>query len=170
MKPGLFSALSLFAQRGSAFWRARTANERRGMIAASILLGLALLWSVALGPALGTLRSAESQHRELDSRLQTMRALAAEAARLQALPRVSADDGRRALQASVTQHLGSTTQLTVAGERATITLKNVPGEALAQWLVQARNNARAIPVDARLSLNPARTAWDGSVVLAMPPP
>lgn len=163
------ASLSLFLQRRAAFWRARTARERRWVLSVSVVLGLTLLWSLALYPALDTLRKGESQHRDLDGQLQTLRVLAAEAARLQALPRISADDRRRALDASVAQHLGSAAQLAVAGERASVTLKNVSPQALVQWLEQARSSARATPVEVRLNLNPTRSGWDGSVVLALPP-
>ncbi|MGH8832642.1 MAG: type II secretion system protein GspM, partial [Polaromonas sp.] len=121
-------------------------------------------------PALDILRNAESRHRSLDAQLQTMRALAAEAGSLQTLPRIKTADSLKALDLSVKLRLGATAQLAVAGERATVTLRGVSAEALAQWLAQARSNARAVPVEARLSLNAARTGWDGSVVLALPPP
>jgi general secretion pathway protein M len=57
----------------------------------------------------------------------------------------------------------------VAGDRATVTLKGAAPGALAEWLVQARSSARALPLEARLSLNAARTGWDGSIVLTLPP-
>ncbi len=157
-------------QRGQAAWSALPARERRLLAAALAVVALAALWWVGLSPALQTLRSAQAQQRALDAELQTMRALAAEAASLQALPRIRTDDSRKALELSVSQRLGASGQLTVAGESATVTLKGVSAGALTQWLAQARSNARATPVQARLTLNAARTGWDGNVVLALPPP
>lgn len=157
-------------QRGQAAWSALPTRERRLLAAALVVVVLAALWWVGLSPALQTLRSAESQQHALDAELQTMRALAAEAASLQALPRIRTDDSRKALELSVSQRLGALAQLTVAGESATVTLKGVSAGALTQWLAQARSNARATPVQARLTLNAARTGWDGNVVLALPPP
>ncbi len=155
-------------QRAQAAWAALAARERRLLAAALTVVMLAVLWWVGVSPALQTLRGAESQHRTLDAELQTMRALAAEAASLQALPRIQANDSRKALELSVRQGLGASAQLTVSGERATVTLKGASAEALAQWMVQARSNARATPVEARLMLNAARTGWDGSVTLSLP--
>lgn len=157
-------------QRGQAAWATLATRERRLLTAALAVLALALLWGVGLGPALQTLRSAEAQQRALDLQLQTMHALAAEAASLQALPRIKSSDSRKALEQSVRQRLGASAQIAVQGDRATVTLKNASPEALTQWLVQARNNARAIPLEVRLTRNTAAMGWDGSVAFALPPP
>lgn len=153
-------------------WNLLAARERAGVGMALALVVLALLWWVALGPALSTLRGAEAQHRALDAQLQTMRGLQTEALALQGQPKLSYDEALRALDASVRQRLGSTAQLSVAGERATLTLKGADPDALARWLTQARVNARALPAEARLTRSaggptaPAR--WDGSLVLTLP--
>ena len=81
---------------------------------------------------------------------------------------------RWALEASVKQSLGTGAQLSVSGERATLTLKGVTATALGAWLAQVRANARALPAEARLVRSPATTAatgilWDGVIVLALPP-
>lgn len=157
-------------RRGPAAWAALATRERLLLGAALAVVMLAVLWWVGLGPALQTLRSAGPQQRALDAELQTMRALAAEAASLQALPRIKFDDSRKALEQSVRQSLGASAQIAVAGDRATVTLKGASPEALTQWLAQARNNARAVPVEAHLTLNAAGTGWDGSVAIALPPP
>lgn len=164
----LFPASAL--RRAQTAWAALAARERRMLAAALAVVVLAALWWVGLSPALRTVRSAELQHHALDAELQTMRALAAEAASLQALPRIRPDDSRKALELSVRQGLGAPAQMSVSGERATVTLKGASAETLAQWLAQARSNARVTPVEARLTLNAAHTGWDGSVVLALPPP
>ena len=80
----------------------------------------------------------------------------------------------------------SAAQLNVVGDRATITLKGASADALAQWLAQARSNARATPVEARLTRSATAAApagqtpvtlgrpvvamprWDGTLVLALP--
>ncbi|HYF43783.1 MAG TPA: type II secretion system protein M, partial [Ramlibacter sp.] len=63
---------------------------------------------------------------------------------------------------------GTTARMAVAGDRVTLTLAATPADALAQWLTQARVNARALPTEARLNHNPAG-AWDGTLVLSLPP-
>lgn len=170
MKAGAWASVSGALQRGQAFWSALAVRERLLLGSALAVLLLALLWWVGVAPALTTLRTAESQHRVLDAELQNMRALAAEAASLQAMPRIKPEDGRKALELAVKERLAGTAQLAVAGERATVTLKGTPAEALAEWLAQVRSSARAVPLEARLSLNAARNGWDGSIVLTLPPP
>jgi len=151
------------------------------------VVGLALLWWVALAPALATLRTAGPRHAELDAQLQRMQSLQAEAQQLQSAPRSARGDAAAALRAALTQRLGTTAQLNVVGDRATVTLKAAPADALAQWLAQARSNARAAPVEARLTRStaaapraanapatlgspaPAVPRWDGTLVLALPP-
>jgi general secretion pathway protein M len=148
-------------------WTALAPRERMLVGAALALVGLALLWWVALGPALATLRTAEAQHRSLDAQLQHMKRLQAQARAMQGQPRQGADESARQLEATVRQQLGNAARYSIAGERVTVALNNAPAAALAQWLAQVRTNARAIPTEARLTRN-AGGGWDGSVVLALP--
>jgi general secretion pathway protein M len=57
--------------------------------------------------------------------------------------------------------------MSVQGDRVTITLTSTAPDALAQWLAQARANARAIPAEAHLVRN-AAGMWDGNLVLTLP--
>jgi general secretion pathway protein M len=157
-----------------ARWQTLRPREKSLVFATATLVALALLWWVGISPALKILRQAETQQRVLDTQWQRMQSLAAEAQTLQSRPKIKYDDAVRALEASVKQGLGPATQLTIAGERATVTLKNVPAAALAQWLAQARANARALPAEARLVRSAAPpgasgATWDGSLVLNLPP-
>jgi general secretion pathway protein M len=112
------------------------------------------------------LANAPEQHRELDAKLQTMRGLANEAKTLQTQPKMGLDDAQKALQSSVTQRFGTTSQLNLAGERATLTLKNANPQELASWMTQARVNARALPSEVKLTRN--GEGWDGTLVLNLP--
>ena len=162
----------------AAAWARLGARERRLVALAATVVGLALLWWLLLAPALHTLRSAHTQHAKLDAQLQHMQALASEAQQLQAQPRTSPEDAARALQASVTATLGAGAKLALSGDRATLTLQGVQADALANWLAQARNNARAVPQEAHLtrSANPRQgngaptptVRWDGTLVLSLP--
>lgn len=154
-------------------WGRLAPRERRSVLAALVLIGAALVWWIALAPALKVLRDAEAQHQQLDAQMQTMRRLQTEAQTLQAQPKLAFDDALRALESSVRQRLGSTAQLSVIGERATVTLKGASGDALARWLAQARINARALPSEARLVRSPGPVpatgpTWDGVLVLSLP--
>ena len=151
-------------------WQALAPRERQLLRAAAALVVLALLWWLALAPALDTLRHAPTRHAKLDSQLQAMQALQAEAQQLQKAPRLPTDAAARALQAAVAEHLGSSARLNITGDRATLTLQGTPATALAPWLAQARANAHAITQEARLVRNASTDSirWDGTVVLALP--
>ncbi len=160
----------------STGWRGRLrerwqAQPRRQQAMVAIALGLlagALVWWVALAPALSTLRDAPQRHHALDQQLQRMRSLQGQAQALQSLPRVGRDDARRALEASVAEQMGLAARLQFTGDGATLTLSGVRGEALALWLAQARIDARARPSEARLSRN-AAGLWEGTLALQLPP-
>ena len=165
-------------------WRTLAPREQNLVLAAGALVALALLWWVAIAPALATLRAAPARHAALDSQLQQMQRLQAEAQQLQSAPKTGPGDAVGALRTALTQQLGKAAQLNVVGDRATVTLKDAPADALAQWLAQARSNARTTPQEARLTRSSAAAApaavalgsaptpprWDGSLVMALPAP
>ena len=150
-----------------ARWQALPGRERTMVAAAIAVLAAALVWWIALGPALGVLRSANEQHRALDKQLQQMRGLQQQAQALQAQPKQNHDEALRRLELSVRQKLGTTARTTVVGDRVSVTLTGTPPEALAQWLTQARVDARALPGEARLTRN-AAGLWEGTLVLSLP--
>jgi general secretion pathway protein M len=148
-------------------WAMLAPRERTLAVAAAALVGLALVWWVALGPALATLRSADAQHRALDAQLQSMKRLQAQARDMQGQPRQNPNEAIRQFEASIRQQLGTAARYSIAGDRVTVTLTNAPAAALAQWLSQVRTNARAIPGEAKLTRN-AGGGWDGNLVLTLP--
>ncbi len=154
------------------YWRQMKPREKRLTLIAGIFVFLALLWWLALAPAIKTLRQAPAQHRNLDAQIQTMQGMSSEAKGLQNQPKLGLEDAQGALQSSVTQRFGNTAQLSLSGERATLTLKNASPQELAQWLTQARVNARTVPSEVKLtrSVNAAagKAGWDGSLVLSLP--
>ena len=150
-----------------ARWQAFAPREKMMIAAAATLVVIAIVWLVLLGPALATLRGAESQQRALDAQLQAMRALQAQAKALQAQPKQSHDEASRLLELSVRQALGTTARMAIQGERVTLTLTGTAPDALAQWLTQARINAHALPGEARLYRN-SGGMWEGTIVLTLP--
>lgn len=178
--------------RWDAWWPALATREQRlvqGMVA---LVLLALLWWVALAPALRTLATAPAAHAELDTQLQRMSALQIQAKALQSQPRANRDEALRAIESSVQQSLGGNAQMQVAGagEGVLVTLRGTSADGLAQWLAQARGNARAVPREVHLTRSQAGAApsarspngtpvavpaptdalvrWDGTLVMNLP--
>ena len=127
-------------------------------------------------PALAQLRASPARHAALDAQLQQMQALQAQALHLKDIPRPTGNETLPVLWRSLGQQLSAGTQMSTTGDRAAITLKDVPPEALAQWLAQVRSTTRAVPTEARLMRNTASTGgasppapWNGTLTLALPP-
>ena len=158
-----------------ARWSRMDSRDQK-LVGLAVLLVLAtLLWLFSVAPSLATLRSADAQARSLAAQLQRMQAMQAQAQALQKLPVLGFDDAVRALTTATRQTLGATAQLSVAGDRANVTLKAASADALAEWLAQARLNARSLPLEARLVRAPAAAPaaagaafWNGVLVMGLP--
>lgn len=169
MKLKMVTAFSPLRNR----WAAASPRERQLIRGAGFLASMALLWWLLIAPPVRTWTQGQAEQRKLDMQWQKMQDLRTQAVALQAIPKISHDDSLRALDASVKQQLGITAQLSVVGDTATVTLRSTPASALAQWLQQARINARAIPSEARLTrsntIPPGQPVWSGTIVLRLPP-
>jgi general secretion pathway protein M len=143
-------------------WAQMSLREQRLVRGALALLALALVWFVALRPALATLRSAQSQGPQLRAQLQDMLQLQAQAQVLQAQPAAQTQDSKNLLEAALPT-LGAAARMSLTGDRATVTLEGSSADDLAQWLTQARLNARARPLE--LHLTQSQGLWKGRIVL-----
>lgn len=154
-----------------ARWAQLAARERTLLTLALAVIVAALLWLGLLAPALRTLRSAGPQNQALDTQLQRMHSLQTQAKALQQQAPLSYEEALRALTLATKQTLGASAQFSVSAERATITLQAANADALAQWLTQARLNARSTPLEARLNriATPAGVTWSGVLVMGLPP-
>lgn len=161
MKPAEFRRLA------AARWTALAPRERRLVAIAAAVVLLGLLWWVGLQPALRTLRETPARIGALDAQLEQMQRLAAEARALAGTPAVSEAQARKALEAA-TARLGSGARLQLQGERATLNLTDVPGDALWNWLNEARSAARARPLEAQLTLGAG--GYSGTLVLGLSMP
>lgn len=150
-----------------AHWAALAPREQALVAAAVALVAAALLWWIALAPALSTLRLADEQHRTLDAQLERMQRLQAQAKAMQAQPRQPPGETMRQLETAIREQLGVSARYNITGERVSITLLNTPAAALAQWLSQVRADAHAIPGEAKLTRN-ASGGWDGTIVVTLP--
>jgi len=151
-----------------ARWEGLAPREKTWVAGAAGLIAAAVVWLVLIGPALRVVRSAPQQHRVFDAQLQRMRGLQLQAKALQSQPKQNHDEAVRQLEASVKERLGTSARLLASGDRATVTLTGTAPDALAQWLAQARVNARTLPSEAHLHRNSAGL-WEGTLVLTLPP-
>lgn len=155
-----------------ARWAALDARERRLVAIAAAVIGVALVWWIAFAPALKVLREAPAEHARLDAQLQQMTTLQAQAKTLQSQPRANREESMKALEGSVHAGLGPTAQIQQqgSGEGVNIIVRAVPAEALAQWIAQARGNARAVPREVHLTRSGAAPAAAGGPAPAQAPP
>lgn len=163
LPPALAEALAPYEAR----WAALAPRERRLVKGAAALIGLMLLWLAAVQPAWRTLRDTPAQLDAVELQLQQMQRMAAESRELRALPTVKTAQATEALRAA-TERLGPNAKLALLGDRATLTLDGVSGEALAAWLGEVRSAARARPDEAKLSRG--ANGYSGSVVLSLARP
>lgn len=148
-------------------WSALAPRERLLVGAAALVLGIFLLWSVAIAPALRSLSTAPARLAEVDAQLAQMRRLAAEAGELRALPPVAPPQAEAALQ-SATQRLGAAARLQASGERITVQFTAIEPAALAAWLDEVRSAARVRVVEAQLGRS--GNGYSGSIVLTLAAP
>jgi general secretion pathway protein M len=155
-------------------WQALSPREQRGLSVVGALVGVVLFWSVAVAPALNTLRDSDNRRTQINQQQAQMLALQTQAQALQTRTPLSRDEALRSLQSLSP---GTAIQLNVQGDRVSVQLKAVPAPILANWLTQARAQAQALPVEAHLTRSNATTAsnagnatvaWDGSLVLNLP--
>lgn len=149
-------------------WAALGLREQRGLTLAAMVLAAALLWSVALAPALRTLKAADAQAAQLGATVERMQALQERAKQLQSQPVAAAAEVLSALQ-SATSALGKTASLQVAGDVATISLKHASAASLAAWLTPAAGTAPS-PAEAHLQRDAggSEPLWSGTLVYRLP--
>lgn len=177
----------------NGFWSARQPRERGLLALAAGLIGAALVWQVALAPALQTWHEAPARQAALDQQTADMLQLQTQAKGLQASAPLSRSAALAQLESSAAQWLGPQARVSLQGEQVRITLQAAPADGLSRWLAQARSQVHALPVQAQLqrvtaakagpatpaaatrgaaaSAAPAPTAdtavWSGTLVLSL---
>ncbi len=147
-----------------AWWLTLALRERRLLVAGLLIVAAALLWMLALAPALRTLRTAPVTLQSLDRQWQGMQVQADETQRLRAIPPVSREQAAVALKAAA-DRLGAKAKLTMQGERAVLTVTALEPSTLEPWLAEVRAGARASPLE--LNLVRSGNGYSGTLVLAL---
>ncbi|CAN1550830.1 PulM Type II secretory pathway, component PulM [Burkholderiaceae bacterium] len=167
------STLNRFKATLATRWQALSTREQRGLTWLGMLLAAALIWTVAIAPALDTLRDSHTRRAHISTQQAHMLALQAQAQALQQRTPLSRDEALRTLQSLSTN---PSLQLTVQGERVSVQLKAMPASTLATWLAQVRSQAQVLPIEAHLTrgsgsgneADKTNPTWNGSVVLRLP--
>jgi len=157
-----------------ARWQAFSPRDQRVLSVLAGVIGLLVFISLAVTPALNTLRDSDNRRGQIAQQQAHMLALQAQAQALQTRTVLSRDEALRQLQ-SITPN--KYMQLQAQGTRVSVQLKAMPAADLALWLAQARQQAQTLPTEAHLTRNAASTTattttaaavWDGSLVLSLP--
>jgi general secretion pathway protein M len=158
--PGLTS----LRDQAGAWWQGRAPRERQGVLVALAVVVVFVAWSLLVQPALRVARTAPAQIDALDAQLDQMKRVAEQSTGLRSAAPVSPAQAAQALKAA-TDRLGAKARLTQQGDRATLTLSGVGGDALPGWLGEARSAARARPIDAQLQRG--SDGYTGSIVVGV---
>ncbi len=157
-----------------ARWQAFSPRDQRVLSALAGVIGLLVFISLAVTPALNTLRDSDNRRGQIAQQQAHMLALQAQAQALQTRTVLSRDEALRQLQ-NITPN--KYMQLQAQGARVSVQLKAMPANDLALWLAQARQQAQTLPTEAHLTRIAASTTattttaavvWDGNLVLSLP--
>jgi general secretion pathway protein M len=149
-----------------AWWAGLQPREQQLLGIAGAVVGIALLWLVAIQPAWQLWRQAPARLAALDAQTLAMQRLAAEARGLRGAAQVTAAQSAAALR-DASARLGSVAKLSVQGDRAVLTVEGLSSEDLRSWLAEVRSGARARAVEAQLTRGPA--GFSGTITLALLP-
>lgn len=158
-------AMAALRTQGLAKWKGMAPREQVAAGVGIAVLVLFVVWMLLVAPALRTLREAPARLDKLEVQLQQMQRLAAEAKTLRGAPEVSVAQAVEPLKMA-TERLGGAT-INIQGDRATLTVTGVSGDALRDWLGEARTAAHARPVEVTLNRNPQ--GYAGTVVVTFGP-
>jgi general secretion pathway protein M len=169
-KNALKTALAPLRQR----WSALAQREQNLLLLAASVVLLALLWWVALAPALHSLRTAPARHAAAERELQNMLQMQAQAELLRQQPQGNSADARTQLEQSLKTELGSSAAA-VAGQPCPGQPEQAAAPALARWLAQVRDNSHASVAEMKLNRilgesvdGAAVTRWSGNLLLDLP--
>lgn len=168
---------------------AMSSREQTVLAAGVAVLLLALVVGLAVLPAWRSLQQGPLRQQALDAQMARMVTLESQAQALQSRSRASGAEAVAKLQGN-SAGLSDALQLSLKlpEQQAQATLRAMPAEALAAWLTAAREQAQAVPTEARLTRGadaPVGTGgavgavgavspggadrWSGTLVLRLPP-
>lgn len=146
-------------------WARLSLAERRLVTIAASLALVILAVAVGVRPAWRALQTVPVQLQAAEAELAVMRQQADEAQRLRQQPPVPPVQAESSLQAA-TDRLGAGARLSRQADRAVLSFQGITGEALAQWLEEARVGARARPMEASWQRR-SDGLYQGSVTVAL---
>jgi general secretion pathway protein M len=150
------------------FLQQRSPRERQLLGTTAGLLVSAFVWWALLSPALQTYRQSSSAHAKLDAELLQMQSMAAESAKLKAVPRATPEQAKAWLEGTI-KKLGKASFTQQEG-RVQVSFVGATPEALAAYLAEARTRVQLLPSEAHWKKNVDKASdvrWDGSLVFEL---
>jgi general secretion pathway protein M len=162
----LASTIAAARGRATAYWLARTEQERKYLAAGGAVVLLALLYSLLIDPALTGRAQLKRALPELRQQAAQMQALAAEASALAAEPKTQVTPmTRESLAASLTARGLSPQSLAMTGEFAKLQLSGVSFANLMAWLDAQRRENRVMLQDGAVTALKAPGQVDANLTL-----
>lgn len=184
------------ARMGDAFAKRAAAlspREQTLVMGGAVVLLVALVISVGVLPAWRSLQQGPARQQALNAQVTRVAQLEAQAQVLKSRPVWSGAEAAKKLQASsaglaatggaaggagVAVAAAEPLQLSLSAQQANATLRALPADTLAAWLTAAREQAHAVPSEAKLTREAsaggaggaeAADRWSGTVVMRLPP-
>jgi len=158
-------------QHLTVWWQQLPARDRLALGGGCAVIGLLVLFMLAVRPAWQTLRDTPAQLERAEQNLQQMRQLAAEAVALRQAGPVSTwtrDQRLQQLENLLPQAFGAAASLQVQGDLVTLTLERASADQLAQGMALLRRQLYLLPHASRLQRLPdAADAWSGSITWSL---
>ena len=145
----------------------RSPREQNGIQLALGLLGLWLLWSVAVAPAWELLRHSQAKREQLNHQTALMQQLQQQAQWLRQQTAVSPEQAAQSLQ-SLSASLGKPISFRRQGLNVSLSFKDASPASLAEFLAQARGQAHTQVLEAHVQQ--ANGVWGGQLMLTRPTP
>jgi len=140
-------------------------REQTGIRWALAILGGAVLWFVAIAPALQVWQTSQKQLSVLAQQNSDMMALQTQAKQWQSRSSLGTEASARMLQ-SLCANLGEKVKCSRQAQRMTVDVKGISPQALAQAWTQARSQAQAVLLETHLQRQ--GEMWDGQWVWSLP--
>lgn len=158
--------LSGLRERATAYWIARTEQERKFLIVGGLVAALALFYLVLLEPALEGREQLRRSLPELRQQAAQLEALAGEARAAASEPAPAVTPvTNESLTASMAGSGLKPASLSVSGEFTKVQLNNVSFANLMAWLDAQRRESRLMVQDAQFSAQTALGQVDATLTL-----
>jgi len=158
--------ISGLRERATAYWIARTEQERKFLLVGGLVAALALFYLVLLEPALEGREQLRRSLPELRQQAAQLEALAGEARAVAGQPAPAvAPVTQASLAASMSARGLNPASLSVSGEYTKVQLNNVSFANLMAWLDAQRRESRLMVQDAQFSAQTALGQVDATLTL-----